>query len=171
MVASPVTDRSEGPAFRAAGAADLAPILALLGAAGLPLDGVGEHIGSFRVGLVGRDLVTAAGVELYGPVGLVRSVVVAESGRGRGWGGAVMRDLLGAARERNVTELYLLTETATGFFTHLGYRPVSRDEAPEAIRRTGEFSTICPSSAVFMRLALGRPGDLCRRFRFPRRLP
>jgi amino-acid N-acetyltransferase len=54
------------------------------------------------------------------------------------------------ARSKGVTDLYLLTTTAEGFFERLGYRRVVRENAPEAIRQTKEFSGLCSSSAAFM---------------------
>ena len=49
---------------------------------------------------------------------------------------------------------YLLTNTAERFFERLGYRRTDRENAPEAIRRTQEFSGLCPSSSALMVKAL-----------------
>jgi amino-acid N-acetyltransferase len=54
------------------------------------------------------------------------------------------------ATELKIREIYLLTTTAAEFFTHLGYRQVDRALAPAAIASTKEFSSLCPSTAVFM---------------------
>jgi len=35
-------------------------------------------------------------------------------------------------------------------FDRLGYRRRARENAPDAIRRTKEFSDLCPSSSAFM---------------------
>ena len=61
------------------------------------------------------------------------------------------------ARSRGVRELYLLTTTAERFFERLGYRRTGRENAPEAIRGTQEFSGLCPSSSAFLVKEL--PGD------------
>lgn len=60
----------------------------------------------------------------------------------------------GHAKAHGVEEVYLLTTTAEGFFARLGYERVEREGAPESIRGTKEFSSICPSSAVLMRKLL-----------------
>lgn len=54
------------------------------------------------------------------------------------------------ARELGISSLYLLTTTAQGYFSNLGFAVIPREKAPEAIQRTRQFSGICPSSATFM---------------------
>jgi amino-acid N-acetyltransferase len=46
--------------------------------------------------------------------------------------------------------LYLLTTTADAFFRRLGYEQTARELAPPAIKATREFSSLCPSSSIFM---------------------
>ena len=54
------------------------------------------------------------------------------------------------AQVRGARHIYLLTTTAARYFERLGYHTVSRDDAPECIRFTKEFSCLCPSSSAFM---------------------
>jgi L-amino acid N-acyltransferase YncA len=90
------------------------------------------------------------GLEIYGKVALLRSLAVTEDCRGSGFGKALVAEAEGYAQSRGVTEIYLLTSTAERFFERLGYKRASREAAPEAIRRTREFSDLCPSSSAFM---------------------
>jgi len=90
------------------------------------------------------------GVELYGQVALLRSLAVAADCRGTGCGKALVAEAERYARLRGVTRLYLLTTTAGRFFERLGYAPAARESAPDDIRRTPEFSILCPSTAAFM---------------------
>ena len=62
---------------------DLPAVLALLDAAGLPLEGVAEHFGQFLVARGSDRVVGAAGLELYGGAALLRSIVVHPEWRGR----------------------------------------------------------------------------------------
>ena len=94
------------------------------------------------------------GLELFGPVGLLRSLVVAESARGRGYGHALVTALEDLARAEGVETLYLLTTTVPGFFEHEGYATIARDDVPAAIKATAEFSSLCPADAVVMRKIL-----------------
>ena len=129
---------------------DLATIQGLLAEADLPLEDVAAHLHNTLVGEVGMQIVAAAGVEADTSVGLLRSVVVRSGHRGSGHGEAIVRATLGRAASQGVQELYLLTTTASMFFQRLGFGVISRDDAPEAIRITREFTTLCPESAVLM---------------------
>lgn len=90
------------------------------------------------------------GLEVYGKVALLRSLAVSIESRGRGCGKALVARAERYAQSRGVNEMYLLTTTAATFFEQLGYRAVGRESAPEAIRRTPEFSALCPASSTFM---------------------
>ena len=86
---------------------------------------------------------------------MLRSLAVAETARGCGCGKALVQGIEATARSRGVANLYLLTNTAETFFARLGYRTIARADAPEAIRTTEEFSSLCPDSAVVMVKTLG----------------
>lgn len=90
------------------------------------------------------------GVELHGADALLRSLAVAPAARGRGCGGALVKRAERHASEQGARRIYLLTTTAADFFAQLGYKRMDRDEAPESIRATSEFSTLCPVSSVLM---------------------
>lgn len=141
-----------GARLRSAGAADLEALRGLLVAAGLPaVDLSAEHLSTFRVAVSADDrMVGGVGLELAGETALLRSLVVAPGQRGTGLGHALVEAALELARERGVAEVWLLTTTADRFFERLGWRRVERATAPDGIRATAEFSTICPSSSVCM---------------------
>jgi amino-acid N-acetyltransferase len=106
-----------------------------------------EHF--FACGVAGAPK-GVVGLELYGQVALLRSLAVAADCRGMGCGKALVAKAESYARSGGVTELYLLTTTAERFFERLGYTRAARESAPGEIRRTQEFSDLCPSSAAFM---------------------
>jgi amino-acid N-acetyltransferase len=128
----------------------LASLETLLDASGLPTEGLRSTSGRFYLGYAGERPVAGGGIEAYGTQGLLRSVVVEESVRGRGYGRALTDALEDAAARDGVETLYLLTETAESFFSERGYRRVARADAPRAIRRTTEFGVLCPASATCM---------------------
>ena len=80
-------------------------------------------------------------------------MVVAPTARGTGLGRALVADRLAWARRERLAAVYLLTTTAPDFFATLGFERSPRGAAPEGIRRSREFATICPGSSVLMRLA------------------
>lgn len=90
------------------------------------------------------------GVELHGEDALLRSLAVAEGARGKGCGRALVARAERHAREQGATRIYLLTTTAAKYFERLGYRPLPRDQAPETIRATQEFASLCPASAAVL---------------------
>ncbi len=138
-----------------AAASDVPAVEALLAAAGLPLEGAAEALAT---GVVARDqeaVVGAAAVERYGEAGLLRSVVVAEPLRGSGLGRELVAAAEELARERGIRDLYLLTETAAGWFPRLGYDVVPREAARAAVGESVEFTMGCAESGIPMRRSLG----------------
>jgi amino-acid N-acetyltransferase len=135
-------------------AVELPELVRLLERSRLPTDGIAEHVAST---LVARDegrVVGSAAVELYGRVGLLRSLAVDEALRGRGLGVRLTEAALALARARHLDTVYLLTETAGEFFPRFGFRPISRAEVDPAALQSVEFTTVCPASALVMALEL-----------------
>lgn len=135
---------------------DEAPARDLLELCDLSALGLEEQYGGGYV-VAEREgtLVGIAGVEVHGAHGLLRSVAVTPALRGSGLGAALVRDRLRWASENGLESLYLLTTTAAEFFARHGFEIVSRDDAPREIRASKEFSEMCPSSAVCMKLSRG----------------
>jgi amino-acid N-acetyltransferase len=99
-------------------------------------------------------LVGSGGLEIYGNKALLRSLAVSPEIRGQQLGKQIVADLLTKAKSMEMSEVYLLTETAFYFFHKLGFEEVERDEVPEEIRSTTEFSQVCSTSAHVMKLTL-----------------
>lgn len=95
-------------------------------------------------------LVGVIGLEVYGPVALLRSLAVDPAHRTHGLGKSLVDYAEAHAASLGVKSLYLLTTTAVAFFSKLGYSPASRAEAPSSIKATSQFSGLCPASSVFM---------------------
>lgn len=136
---------------------DLAAARALLAALDLPVDGLEDHFhgGGYVVALAEDGVVVGlGGVEVYGSHGLLRSVGVRVDRQGTSIGRAIAADRIAWARARGLAALYLLTETAPGFFERLGFRRIPRGDFPPEVQASSEFAHVCPESAVAMRLAL-----------------
>jgi amino-acid N-acetyltransferase len=133
---------------------DVPAVEALLAAVGLPLDGAAEALGTGVVAREGDAVVGAAAVEGYGEAGLLRSVVVADERRGTGLGRALVAAAEDLARSLGERDLYLLTETAADWFSHLGYEVVDREVAGAAVGESIEFTMACATSGVAMRRRL-----------------
>jgi amino-acid N-acetyltransferase len=141
--------------IREATARDLPEVERLLDESALPQAGLAEHFGSaYVVAECESQVVGAAGLEIHGAHGLLRSVVVGPAWRGTGLGRRLVGDRLAAARGAGLQSVCLLTTTARGYFLALGFQPGERSEAPEPIRSSIEFASACPSEAAFLTLSL-----------------
>lgn len=130
---------------------DLAAVVGLLADAGLPTEDLTEdHCEHFFYTGPAATPEGLVGLELFGEVGLLRSLVVSDTRRGQGAGSRLLAHAEFHARARGVRWLYLLTTTAEMFFAGRGYEHAARDTAPAAIRATREFSGMCPASSAFM---------------------
>lgn len=125
-------------------------ILKLLAQAGLPTEDLTrDKLKNFLVAKPEESsLIGAIGVELYGDLGLLRSLIVHPSHRGKGIGKCLTHELESLAKWKGIKRLYLLTTTAADFFTQVGYRMIQRARVPGSIAGTEEFRNICPVSAV-----------------------
>lgn len=130
-------------------------VIELLEAADLPTDDVRDGDAEFYLASDGDDpearSIGCGGLDVRGDAALLRSVVVGEADRGEGYGRMIVDGLEESARTQGVEELYLLTTTAAEFFEKLGYERADRTSAPDGVRSTPEFGSLCPESAVCMR--------------------
>lgn len=129
---------------------DLAPVESLLRADHLPTDGVSAAFDRFIVAEADGQVCGVAGLETYGSFGLLRSVAVSPSLRGRGVGAALTEAVVAAAARGALTAVYLLTETARDFFLRHGFHVIDRDDVPSTIRGSAEFAELCPASSTVM---------------------
>jgi amino-acid N-acetyltransferase len=139
---------------RSATAADYPAVIALLEVAGLPTAGVPSTLADFFVADSGNGLAGAIGLERYGSGALLRSAVVRPGDQGTGVGAALVRAVLDRAREGGMQEIYLLTTTAERWFPRFGFRPIAREQVPDAVRESVEFREACPASAAVMRVLI-----------------
>ena len=136
--------------LRPARPADLQGICELLLAGDLFVDDVGQHLDNFVVFEQHGNIVATGGMELYPPVALLRSIAVDQQYRSKGIAIEIVNQLCNTADMAGVQNIYLLTNTATGFFERLNFRAIARTQAPDEIKATSQFSHLCPASAQFM---------------------
>lgn len=139
--------------------ADLPELLALLAAVSLPPEGVEDYLDGFMVARDGEGhLMGSIGLERHRSVGLLRSAAVTPGAQGTGLGLRLTSALLEAARADGVEEVMLLTTTARDFFGRkFNFEVRERADYEDALSRSPEWNLPRCSSAVLMRLCLGRP--------------
>jgi len=133
-----------------ADAKDEEAIKNLLLEAGLPHEDVPNHLHHFLLAKSNDTLIGVVGLEVLGEFGLLRSLAVASSHRGKGIGKMLYEWILAYAHLQGIKELYLLTTTAEGLASKFGFSKVERNNTPEPIQATEEFHSLCPSTAVCM---------------------
>jgi N-acetylglutamate synthase-like GNAT family acetyltransferase len=136
--------------LRAASKDDLTAVRQLLESAGLPTSDLASAEPQFAVIREGKQIIATGALQRFGSVALLRSVAVAPDRRGAALGRRIVQELERIARVHEIRRLVLLTETAREFFAHLGYRVIDRAEAPQEVRGSEEFRSLCPSSASCM---------------------
>lgn len=142
------------PVIRIAAPDDADAIEQLLIECHLPIDGFRACLPHTLVARDGDRIVGSAALEVYKSGVLLRSVAVDASHRGRGLGEALVEESFILACSKGATVAYLLTTTAAEFFPRFGFEPVARDDVPDDVKQSIEFTTACPSSAIVMRAAL-----------------
>jgi amino-acid N-acetyltransferase len=119
--------------------------------AGLPADDIASCTGSFyRFAKPLGQTVGYGGLEGAKEHALLRSLVVLPAFRDQGFGKAVALTLERIAATASFTTLHVLTTSAEGLFTKLGYRAGPRESAPSAITATSQFRDLCPASAIYL---------------------
>lgn len=138
------------PELRVAIEEDMAGIRALLDDTGLPTSDFVSSRPEFVVIRQDDRILAAGGLERFGSVALLRSVVVAKDRRGEGWERRIVQELERIARESHLEGLVLLTQTARDYFSQQGYSVVARSSVPQELQQSEEFRSLCPASAVCM---------------------
>jgi len=139
--------------IRPACCGDLDAASIALGDAGLPTGDLSAAHLAF-VAESGDEFVGTIGLESFGTIGLLRSLVVLAEARADGVGRRLVTALETLACDQGVEVLWLLTIDADCYFERLGYAVMDRNTAPAAIQSTAEFSGLCPGDAVLMCKAL-----------------
>lgn len=126
----------------------------LLKSSGLPADDLNYQkdllVGYFE----GDELAGTGALEVYEPYALLRSLSVKMGIRGRAVGSTITDYLLAEAKKRNLKAVFLMTENAQGFFLKKGFVDVPRENVPDEVGRSAEFSKPRPASAAVMALHL-----------------
>jgi amino-acid N-acetyltransferase len=133
---------------------ELPEILALLDECELPREGLADHLATTLIARDGMNIVGCAALELYQEYALLRSVAVKETHRRRGLASCLTTAALDLAKNHQVTTVYLLTETASTFFSKLGFKLIQRSKVPQKVQNSIEFTKLCPQTATVMTMNL-----------------
>jgi amino-acid N-acetyltransferase len=124
---------------------------ALLERSDLPTDDLDDPSITLIGAIEDGTFVGVVGLQACGTNGLLRSLAVAPDHRARGVAGTLCTYVFDETNARAMESLWLLTTSAKDYFTRHGFEVVPREQAPDEIRATAQFASLCPSSAHVMR--------------------
>jgi amino-acid N-acetyltransferase len=137
----PATDRRED-------------VIDLLTKEKLVVSDIPADLENFVIAVQDHEVLGTAGLEIYGEYGFLRSVAVRPDARNKGVAGKMIKQMETLASAKRLKEIYLLTETAPGYFEKKNYTRISRAEVPVEVQGSSEFSYACPQSAIVMKKTL-----------------
>lgn len=129
---------------------DRQEVIRMLAGQKLPVTDIGENTVLYLL-KEGDQPVGTAGLDIFEDCALLRSISVISPVRGKGYGKALNGQIEQYAKESGISCLYLITNTAKDFFNSQGYCVIDRAGAPDAVKQTDQFSSLCPSTAVVMK--------------------
>lgn len=135
---------------------DMINMLQLLEKANLNTEGLAENLDNFLVVEDVRQsepyVVGMVGLEIYGDLGILRSLVL----RSESWNSKVGVELLsliiGYGWKKGLREIYLMTQISQDFFEYWGFVEVTWDDLPEHLRQSSQFHEYDSRYVTLMRL-------------------
>lgn len=116
----------------------------------LPVEDISPDLTNFFVATDNRMVVGCIGLEVYGSYGFLRSMAVRPAYRKMKIAGELIKKLESRARQLGLKAIYLLTEDAQGYFMNKAFTIVKREEMPDVLKQSSEFTHTCPQSAIVM---------------------
>lgn len=132
-------------------AAQLPAVIALLQNNKLPVQDIAAGQQQFWVAMADATIAGVIAVEQYGEYALLRSMATDAAFRNNGIATQLVQTVFNFAGNKNLTAVYLLTETAEDYFAKKGFTKVNRQDVPVSIQQSTEFASVCPSTAVVMK--------------------
>jgi amino-acid N-acetyltransferase len=130
--------------------ADKNQIRQVLSKCGLPTLYLHRHLRSFMVAKADKRVVGVIGIEVYGRVGLLRSLCVEQAYRSKGIARMLNAGILAYAQMQKIDRLYLFTMSAEKFASKLGFRKIDKKRVPKSIRLTWQFRKLKPYPVTCM---------------------
>jgi len=135
---------------------DLPQIENLLKRYDLPYEDCNDHIANFLLVEApdSKRIIATGAFEHYGDVCLLRSIAGEEDSRGKNIGDEIYSALKARAAALGVSEIYLLTQSAEKYFKARGFLKIGREFVPDEIKKTKQYSGLCPSTATVMKVKI-----------------
>jgi amino-acid N-acetyltransferase len=136
--------------YKLASLSETKAVQSLLKENNLPFEDLEYSKVTLFVAVLNGQIIGCIGIEIKGEDGLLRSFAVTDKYKNQGIGNELLNRLINYSKSENIKKLHLLTTTADKYFCKKGFVKSDRINAPESIQTTTEFSTLCPSSSIYM---------------------
>jgi DNA-binding MarR family transcriptional regulator/N-acetylglutamate synthase-like GNAT family acetyltransferase len=140
--------------FQTASPSDWNEIRNLLTANRQTIQGALNHLSHFVVATENGRVIGCIGLEVYGDIGLVRSLVVASNMRGRAIGKRLIKQLVVHAQEKHLSALYMLSNNADPLFERHSFTRMARADMPTKLYVSTEMQGSNSSATSALRLIL-----------------
>ncbi len=135
---------------------DLSNVLALLRIVELPTEGVKDHFNTFLIATAPSDdsqkhsapIIGCVGLEQYGKSALLRSLAIHPDYQNQGLGTQLTEAIIQQVKEQKIRFLFLLTDSAVGFFQKFGFQLIDREQVFENVKQSVEFTALCTTAWV-----------------------
>jgi amino-acid N-acetyltransferase len=129
-------------------------VIEILQSEKLPVDDLPANLQNFFIATANGLVVGAIGLEVYGRDGFLRSLVVKPEYRKMKIAEELIKEIEQLGKVLGLENIYLLTETAQGYFINRGYNLIEREYAPALLQQSSEFAHACPASATLMKKSI-----------------
>lgn len=130
---------------------DISDVKILLQENNLPVSDINEKI-TFFAQKENEKIIAVGGMESAGEDAIIRSIAVSDPFKGKGLGNKITSRLINYAREKGKKDIYLLTTTAENYFAKFRFKKIDRNQVPAAVQKSTQYTSVCPVSAVVMKL-------------------
>lgn len=120
---------------------------------GLPTAGVDFGKGNYYLAR-GQDLMGVIGAEQYKTAVMLRSLAVTPQFRQRGIAKQLIEYTLQQLQDTDVTDVYLITNTAEQYMANYGFIKIGRDKVPKHVLTASALGDACSLSSTCMHLKL-----------------
>ncbi|MDD3079385.1 MAG: arsenic resistance N-acetyltransferase ArsN2 [Paludibacter sp.] len=135
---------------------DVVSIIDLLKQNNLPVRDLVSGQRIFLVAIFGDQVIGCVAVEPYCGSGILRSLAVNESFRNQGVGQKLLSGAEIWAGNNGIQTLYLLTMTASTFFSKMNWNTTDRSAVSAEVAQSSEFASVCPATAICMKKELSK---------------
>lgn len=120
---------------------------------GLPTAGVDFGKGNYYIAN-GQELMGIIGAEQYGTAVMLRSLAIKPQFKKMGIAKQLINYALQQLKDTDVTDIYLITNTAEQYMTRYGFVRIERDKVPNTVLAVSALADVCPLSSICMHLQL-----------------